>query len=101
MILADTNILIDVLANDPDWAAWSEEVLTQDAETDELTINPIIYAELSAAYRSAAALEKALISWPLVRLPPALQRHVPRGPRISELPQEGLAKRVMSSPVYN
>lgn len=69
MILVDTNVLIDVLADDPDWADWSEAQLLSLIETEELAINPIIYAELAAAYRSEAALEKALLHWPLVRLP--------------------------------
>jgi predicted nucleic acid-binding protein len=69
MILVDTNVLIDVLAADPVWADWSETALLAAVETDELAINPIVYAELSAAYRSEAALAKALVSWPLVRLP--------------------------------
>lgn len=69
MILVDTNVLIDVLADDPDWAEWSEAQLLKQIETNELAINPIIYAELAAAYRSEAALEKALRFWPLIRLP--------------------------------
>ena len=69
MILVDTNVLIDVLADDPEWAEWSESQLLRFIETDELAINPIIYAELAAAYRTSNALEKALSSWPLVRLP--------------------------------
>jgi predicted nucleic acid-binding protein len=69
MILVDTNVLIDVLADDPEWAEWSESQLLQYIETDELAINPIIYAELAAAYRTANALEKALKPWPLIRLP--------------------------------
>ena len=69
MILVDTNVLIDVLAADPEWAEWSESQLLHIIETDELAINPIIYAELAAAYRTANALEKALSSWPLIRLP--------------------------------
>lgn len=68
MILVDTNVLIDILANDPHWAEWSEAQLLTAAVTDELAINPIIYAELAAAYRSATALEKALHPWPLSRL---------------------------------
>lgn len=69
MILVDTNVLIDILAEDPTWAEWSEDQLLQAASTDELAINPIIYAELAAAYRTANALERALAPWPLVRLP--------------------------------
>ena len=32
-------------------------------------MNPIIYAELGAAYRTAAELERALSGWPFQRLP--------------------------------
>ncbi len=69
MILVDTNVLIDVLADDPDWAEWSEKQLLRLIESDELAINPIIFAELAAAYRTESALEKALDPWPLIRLP--------------------------------
>ena len=69
MVIVDTNVLIDVLADDPEWAEWSESRLLRLIESDELAINPIIYAELAAAYRSETALEKALHHWPLVRLP--------------------------------
>lgn len=68
MILIDTNVLIDVLADDPDWREWSEAKLLELAATDELAINPIIYAELAAAYRTAAALERALAGLELRRL---------------------------------
>ncbi len=68
MIIVDTNVLIDVLADDPDWADWSENKLMGLIESDELAINPIIYAELAAAYRSEGALEKALRHWPLHRV---------------------------------
>lgn len=68
MILVDTNVLIDILADDPEWADWSDKTLRSLIETDELAINPIIYAELAAAYRSEASLEKALRNWPLQRL---------------------------------
>ncbi|WP_221032196.1 type II toxin-antitoxin system VapC family toxin [Actomonas aquatica] len=68
MILVDTNVLIDVLADDPDWAEWSEAQLIAAIKQEELAINPIIYAELAVAYRTAAGLEKALKHWPLTRL---------------------------------
>ncbi len=69
MILVDTNVIIDVLANDPNWSEWSTAALLSAVEVAELAINPIIYAELAVAYRSASALEKALRPWPFVRLP--------------------------------
>lgn len=68
MLLIDTNVIIDVLRDDPEWAPWSESQLLRCIETDELAINPIIYAELAVGFTKASALEKALHPWPLVRL---------------------------------
>lgn len=69
MVLVDANVLVDVLADDPDWREWSEKRLLEIAAAEELAINPIIYAEVSAAYRSVAAMERALSGLGLVRLP--------------------------------
>ena len=69
MVLVDSNVVLDILTDDPRWWAWSEENLLTLAETEELAINPIIYAELSTAYRTAAELEEALEGWTLTRLP--------------------------------
>ncbi|HEX9781499.1 MAG TPA: PIN domain-containing protein [Opitutaceae bacterium] len=68
MVLVDSNVLLDVLTDDPRWRRWSEEQLLAAVETDELAINPIIFAELSPAYRAEAELERALRGWTLQRL---------------------------------
>jgi predicted nucleic acid-binding protein len=68
MVLVDSNVLLDVLTADAAWCAWSEGKLLGAVESDILAINPIIYAELSPAYRTAAELERALRGWPLQRL---------------------------------
>ena len=47
MILVDTNVLLDVLEDDPEWAAWSQAQLESAALTDRLAINAVIYSELS------------------------------------------------------
>lgn len=60
MLLVDTNVLIDVLENDPDWAAWSLRQLRAQAQVHDLAINPIIYAELSLAFDSFEALDHVL-----------------------------------------
>ncbi len=44
-VLVDTNIIIDVLTDDPKWASWSIAQLEKYTE-DGLVINPVIYAEL-------------------------------------------------------
>jgi predicted nucleic acid-binding protein len=69
MVLVDANVLIDVLTDDPEWRVWSEERLLEAAAEEELAINPLIYAELAPLYRTAAALERALRDFDLVRLP--------------------------------
>ena len=52
MLLVDTNVLIDVLEDDPQWADWSIRQLRAQSQVHELAINPIIYAELSLTFSS-------------------------------------------------
>lgn len=40
--LVDTNVLLDVLTEDPDWVAWSSAALMEAAEVGPLWINPLI-----------------------------------------------------------
>lgn len=44
-ILVDTNVILDILTDDPQWAAWSLEQL-EICGRSGLVINPVIYAEL-------------------------------------------------------
>ncbi len=60
MILVDTNVLIDVLADDPQWADWSTAQLRAQAQLHELAINGVIYAELSLAFERVEQLDAAL-----------------------------------------
>ena len=59
-VLVDSNVLLDVLTEDPRWGGWSAEALADAAESAHLVINPIIYAEVSIGFRSIEALEDAL-----------------------------------------
>ena len=59
-MLVDTNVLVDVLENDPDWADWSSGQLRAQAQIHRLVINPVIYAELSLTFSSVEALDDAL-----------------------------------------
>ena len=68
MILVDSNVLIDVLTNDPVWQEWSSEQLTRLGNTRQLAINPLIFAEIAIAYPDEAQLDAAL-PVTLVRLP--------------------------------
>ena len=60
MILVDTNVLLDVLENDPAWAEWSLRQLRAQSQAHDLAINPVIYAELSLAFDSVQALDSAI-----------------------------------------
>jgi predicted nucleic acid-binding protein len=60
MLLVDTNVLIDVFEDDPDWANWSVAQLRAQSQVHELLINPVIYAELSLAFASVQALDHAI-----------------------------------------
>ena len=60
MILVDTNVLLDVLQNDPQWADWSQGQLESASLTDSLAINAVIYSELSLAFERIEELEAVL-----------------------------------------
>jgi len=60
MILVDTNVLLDVLQNDPRWAEWSQGELETASLTDSLAINAVIYSELSIAFERIEELESVL-----------------------------------------
>ena len=60
MILVDTNVLLDVLQDDPVWAEWSLEQLENASVVDRLAINDVIYAELSIAFARVEELEDVL-----------------------------------------
>jgi predicted nucleic acid-binding protein len=65
--LVDSCVLIDVLGDDPRWAAWSLDQLDALVAQAPLVINPIILAEISPRYERAADLEAALEHLPLKR----------------------------------
>ncbi len=58
--LVDTNVLLDVLTEDPVWLDWATEMLVAAAEAGPLWINPVIYAEVSVRFTRIEDLEDAL-----------------------------------------
>jgi predicted nucleic acid-binding protein len=69
LLLVDTNVILDVVSNDPQWAAWSQAQLDAASLKSTLIINPVIYAELSIAYARIEELE-SLIALAGFRLDP-------------------------------
>ena len=58
--LVDSNILLDILTQDPEWFGWSSSALERRAESSVLVIDPIIYAEVSIRFELIEDLEEAL-----------------------------------------
>lgn len=50
MLLVDTSVLVDALQDDAQWARWSIGQLRAQASIHQLTINPIIHAEMSLPF---------------------------------------------------
>jgi predicted nucleic acid-binding protein len=59
-VLVDTNVILDIITEDPRWKEWSSEKLAECAENAILVINPIIYAEVSMAFDRIEDLDSAL-----------------------------------------
>jgi hypothetical protein len=59
-VLVDSNVLLDIMTEDPQWFSWSAGALARAAETMRLVINPIIYAEVSIRYSRIEDLNQAL-----------------------------------------
>ena len=57
MILVDSNVLIDVLIQNPTWGDWSAKQLATARRRGLLVINPLIYAEISISFDSLDDLD--------------------------------------------
>lgn len=57
MTLVDTNVLLDLVTDDPVWADWSIEQLELASVSGPLFINDVVYAELSVRYERIEELD--------------------------------------------
>lgn len=85
MILADSNVLLDVLVDDPQWAVWSLAQLELWSRRGEVLVNPIVYAELAAGFDSVEALDADIDAM---------------GLRFEEIPRDGLFLAAKAHMVY-
>ena len=60
MTFVDTNVILDLVTNDPDWSGWSIAQLEEAALKGPLCINDVVYAELSVRYARIEDLEAML-----------------------------------------
>jgi len=69
MIFIDTNVLVDVIDNDPVWGDWSQRQLDTAAALDDLAINDVIYAELAVGYDDPKELDAMIVRSGLILVP--------------------------------
>jgi predicted nucleic acid-binding protein len=58
--LIDTNILLDLVTDDPRWADWSVAQLDAATLKGPLAINDVVYAELSVRFATIEAIDELL-----------------------------------------
>lgn len=58
MTFFDSNVLFDILQDDPVWSEWSTRALAEAAQPG--LIAPVVFAELAGGFQSVAALEREL-----------------------------------------
>jgi predicted nucleic acid-binding protein len=62
MVLADTNVILDVVTADPRWSDWSRRQLVHWLDTGPVVINAIIYGEIGFACERIESLDALLPS---------------------------------------
>jgi predicted nucleic acid-binding protein len=65
MLLVETNVLVDVLQNDLQWAEQSIAQLRAQSKLHALAINPMIYAEMSLSFSTLEALDDVVLTMAL------------------------------------
>ena len=83
-VLVDTNIIIDVLTDDPVWADWSIAQLAAH-EGLGLVINPVIYSELCFGFATIDGVEEVVARFGLL---------------YEEIPRSGLFKAAKAFRAY-
>lgn len=67
--LVDSNVLLDVLTDDPAWAHWSSEALAHAFNEGPVVINPVVYAQVSVGFDRIEEVDEALPVSAYVREP--------------------------------
>ena len=89
MTLVDTNVLLDIATDDPNWAGWSLRQLDTAAIRGRVLINAVVYAEFTIGYARIEEAERVLayVGIDLIEIPrtalflagKAFQRYRTRG----------------------
>ncbi len=68
-ILVDSNVLLDLILEDPVWMPWSMQVIETYGARHRFYINPIIYSEVSIGFETIESCDAALSEAFFTRLP--------------------------------
>jgi predicted nucleic acid-binding protein len=60
VVLVDTNVLLDLVTDDPNWSEWSLARLEEAALAGPVLINDVVYAETSIRYERIEDLDTML-----------------------------------------
>ena len=93
MTLIDSNVLLDLITEDKNWVAWSEDMIEHAANRGEIAINPLIFAELTSEYDSSAELDSYLLPLGIKRLPLPYEAAFPAGKAFLAYRKRGGTKR--------
>lgn len=72
-VLVDTNVIVDILTDDPEWADWSSDAFCACSDHALMVIDTPVYAELAVRYGAvediealiaAAGLQREHVPWP-------------------------------------
>lgn len=59
-VLVNSNVILDVVTEDPKWYEWSAAQIEKLAEHHTLIVNPIVYSEVSIGFDRIEDLDAAL-----------------------------------------
>lgn len=66
--LVDSNVILDLVTDDPKWGRWSADTLSRAADESTLAINPLIFAEVSVGFETVEELDHLLAPQEFARL---------------------------------
>lgn len=68
-IIIDSNVILDVVSQDPVWFEWSSSKIKEHSSRDVFIVNSIIYAEVSIGYNRIEEIEDLFTTSYFVREP--------------------------------
>jgi len=58
--LVDSNVLLDIFTEDPQWSAWSQARLVEALDRGRVVVNQVVYGEVAHRFSTIEALDEVL-----------------------------------------